>query len=150
VAISEITRRAIIDELSLSKFHWSGRLEEPEFLARLYKLKDLPSTDGRFKDAAGDIWQHRVNNNDWDDDWVFYDSRFDLMEDDEEFQVERVMKSGQGEVAQEILDVLAEIFPGAHIAQKYPKLSADRVDAAWDEVERDALPLLASAFAAVD
>lgn len=83
--ISEITRRAIIDELSLGKIHWAGRLEEPEFLERLYKLKDLPSTDGRFKDAAGDIWQHRVNNYDWDGDWVFYDSRFDLMEDDEEF-----------------------------------------------------------------
>ena len=23
------------------------------------------STDRRFKDAAGDIWQHMVNNNDW-------------------------------------------------------------------------------------
>lgn len=83
--ISEITRRAIIDELSLSKISWSGRLEEPEFLARLYKLKELPSTDARFNEAAGDIWQHRVNNYDWDDDWVFYDSRFSLMEDDEEF-----------------------------------------------------------------
>lgn len=83
--ISEITRRAIVDELSLSKIHWAGRLEEPEFLSRLYKLNDLPSTDGRFRDAARDIWQHRVNNYDWDDDWVFYDSRFDLMEDDEEF-----------------------------------------------------------------
>ena len=83
--ISEITRRAIIDELSLSKIHWSGRLEEPAFLARLYKLEELPSTEGRFKDAAGDVWQHRVNNYDWDDDWVFYDSRFDLMDDDEEF-----------------------------------------------------------------
>ena len=39
--ISEITRRAIIDELSLSKISWSGRLEEPEFLARLYKLKGV-------------------------------------------------------------------------------------------------------------
>lgn len=27
--ISEITRRAIIDELSLSNISWSGRLEEP-------------------------------------------------------------------------------------------------------------------------
>ena len=60
-------------------------LEEFEFLARLYRLKELPSTDRRFKDAAGDIWQHRVNKYDWDDDWVFYDPRFSLMEDDEEF-----------------------------------------------------------------
>lgn len=85
VLISEITRRAIIDELSLGPAHWSGRLNEPEFLARLYKLRELPSTDGRYKDAAGDIFQHRVNNYDWDDHWVFYDSRFNLMEDDEEF-----------------------------------------------------------------
>jgi hypothetical protein len=85
VGISEITRRAIIDELSLSTISWSGRLEEPEFLSRLYRLKDLPSTDGRYKNAFGDIWQHRVNNYDWDDDWVFYASRFSLMDDDEEF-----------------------------------------------------------------
>src|SRR5664280_3369646 len=40
----------------------------------------MPSTDGRFKNAAGDIWQHRVNNpQDWEDDWVFTDRRFDLM-----------------------------------------------------------------------
>jgi hypothetical protein len=34
----------------------------------------LPSNDPRFNDAAGDIWQHRINNFDWDIDWVFYDS----------------------------------------------------------------------------
>jgi len=26
----------------------------------------MPSTDGRFKNAEGDIWQHVVNNNDWE------------------------------------------------------------------------------------
>lgn len=85
MAISEITRRAIIDELSLTRISWAGRLTEPDFLSRLYRLQELPSTDRRFKDAAGDIWQHRVNNEDWDEDWVFYDSRFNLMVDDEEF-----------------------------------------------------------------
>ena len=45
----------------------------------------MPSTDSRFKDAAGDIWQHRVNNPyDWDDDWIFTDPRFDLMHGDDE------------------------------------------------------------------
>ena len=30
------------------------------------------------------MWQHRVNNFDWNDDWVFYDSRFNILyaEDD--------------------------------------------------------------------
>jgi hypothetical protein len=39
----------------------------------------MPSTDHRFKDAAGDIWQHCVRNDDWDAHWVFSDRRFDLM-----------------------------------------------------------------------
>ncbi len=79
MAVTEVTRRAIIDELTLGEHHWSGRLDEPSFLARLYPLTEMPSTDRRFPDAAGDIRQHRVNNEDWDDDWVFYDPRFELL-----------------------------------------------------------------------
>ena len=59
-------------------------MEESEFLSRLFNLSTLPSTDNRFKDAALDIWQHRINNFDWDDDWVFYDGRFNLMNGDDE------------------------------------------------------------------
>lgn len=80
-----MTRRAIIDELLLSKIGWAGRLEDADFLARLYPLEDLPSTDGRYKTARGDIYQHRTYNYDWDDDWVFYDSRFALAHDDDAF-----------------------------------------------------------------
>ncbi|RTL54319.1 MAG: hypothetical protein EKK46_08195 [Rhodocyclaceae bacterium] len=82
--ISQITRRDIIDSMVAEQVNWCGRLEEPEFLARLFELQNLPSTDHRFKDAAGDIWQHRVNNFDWDNDWVFYDSRFNLLGCDDE------------------------------------------------------------------
>ena len=53
-------------------------MEHPQFLARLYDLESMPSTDYRYSDAAGDIWQHMVNNSDWEDDWVFGDSRFNL------------------------------------------------------------------------
>jgi hypothetical protein len=54
-------------------------LEEPAFLKRVYpELDEMRSTDPRFKGATGDIWQHRVNNYDWDDDWVFDDERFEL------------------------------------------------------------------------
>lgn len=59
-------------------------MEEPEFLSRLFNLGSLPSLDRRFQDVGGDIWQHRVNNYDWDEDWVFYDSRFNLMNGDDE------------------------------------------------------------------
>jgi serine/threonine protein kinase len=86
-SISEVTRRAIFDELLADGVSWSGRLGEVEFLSRLFDLSALPSTDPRFKDARGDIWQHRVNNpEDWHVDWVFADERFNLLGcADEEF-----------------------------------------------------------------
>src|SRR5436309_245617 len=82
--ISQITRRDIADAI-IVEVKWNGRLEESEFLARLFDLNSLPSTDGRFKNAEGDIWQHRVNNpEDWNDDWIFSDQRFNLMRCDDE------------------------------------------------------------------
>src|SRR5690606_34337174 len=33
----------------------------------------------RYSDASRDIWQHTVNNDDWDADWVFTDLRFNLL-----------------------------------------------------------------------
>ncbi len=82
--ISQLTRRDIIDSMVAEKVNWCGRLEESQCLSRLFDLQSLPSTDYRFNNAAADIWQHRVNNFDWDDDWVFYDDRFNLMNGDDE------------------------------------------------------------------
>lgn len=77
--ITEVTRRAIFDELILGDNWWAGRLSEPEFLARIYPIHDMESTDQRFDSAYRDVWQHRINNHDWADDWVFTDERFQLM-----------------------------------------------------------------------
>lgn len=76
--ITTVTRRDVMDMLSIDGVRWEGRLTEPEFLARIWDLAAMPSTDRRFPTAAGDIYQHRVNNFDWDDDWIFTDSRFNL------------------------------------------------------------------------
>ena len=86
--ITEATRQNIIDLINIGvqdsnnledvSIYWCGRMEEPDFLSRLYDLAKMESTDSRFSNAAGDIWQHRVNNSDWDNDWVFYDKRFNL------------------------------------------------------------------------
>lgn len=84
MSISEVTRRDIIDALRVGVVSWSGRLQEADFLSRIYDLKNLPSHDGRFRDMRGDIGQHRVNNNDWDDDWVYHDSRLDLLNGSDE------------------------------------------------------------------
>jgi hypothetical protein len=62
--ISEVTRRAIIDLFGASGINWAGRLEDDDFLARLYDLTALPSRDFRYSNAAGDIHQHCARNND--------------------------------------------------------------------------------------
>ena len=78
--ISAATRRDVFDVLRLENVDWAGQLEEPDFLSRLYDLDELPSHDSRFRTMGQDIWQHRVNNPmDWDDDWVFSDSRLNLL-----------------------------------------------------------------------
>ncbi len=56
-----------------------GRLEEIEFLSRIYDLDSMKSNDIRFKNARGDIIQHTINNLDWDTNWVFYDERFGIL-----------------------------------------------------------------------
>ena len=81
--ISQITRRNIFDYIQLESIWWAGRLDEIDFLNRLYNLDGLKSYDSRFPNAKGDIWQHRINNYDWDDDWIFNDDRFDLLNCDD-------------------------------------------------------------------
>ncbi len=73
--ITEITRRDIIDEMMRQHIDWFGRLEDIQFLSRLYDLEKLPSYDSRYKDMLGDIRQHRVNNYDWENDWVLNDEK---------------------------------------------------------------------------
>lgn len=73
-------RRDCVDIFRMTSIHWCGKYDEVEFLRRLYNIDELPSEDYRFPNASGDIWQHRVNNWDWTDDWVFNDRRFELMD----------------------------------------------------------------------
>lgn len=84
MSISIIIRQAIFDEITIHKISWSGRLEEPDFLNRIFDLSKMPSTDSRFSNAYDDIHKHRIMNYDWEDDWVFTDRRFNLLHCDEE------------------------------------------------------------------
>lgn len=43
----------------------------------------MPSTDHRFRDAEGDIWQHMINNSDWEYDYLLY-TYLDLLECNDE------------------------------------------------------------------
>lgn len=78
-SITEITRREIFDRLIVDNVAWYGSLAEIEFLDRLFDLRQLPSNDPRLKSMRADVNQHRLNNNDWQDDWVYWDRRLDLL-----------------------------------------------------------------------
>src|ERR1035437_292129 len=78
--VSKRTRLAVITLLKQGSISWSGQLSDTEFLGKIFELDKLPSTDQRFSDAAGDIRQHRERNLDWEDDWLFQDPRFDLLD----------------------------------------------------------------------
>ncbi len=82
--ITQISRRNIFDFIQAEQLWWSGRMSEIDFLSRLFDLDSIESYDGRFPNAAGDIWQHRVNNpNDWEDNWIYSDKRFNLLQCDD-------------------------------------------------------------------
>lgn len=71
--ISEITRRDIVDALLLDKTTpFFGRLDLVSFLKRVWPLEQMSSEDSRFKTADGDIWQHMVNNSDWEYSELLY------------------------------------------------------------------------------
>jgi hypothetical protein len=73
------TRRNIIDAFSISRIAWHGELEQQNFLGRLFDLSKLESFDGRYRTASEDIHKHTVLNDDWPQEWVFTDSRFNIL-----------------------------------------------------------------------
>lgn len=79
--ITKKIRQEIADEMTFGNISYYGGLSEPNFLNRVFDLKNLPSEDDRFGDAYSDICQHTVlNPNDWPDDWIYTDYRINLLE----------------------------------------------------------------------
>jgi hypothetical protein len=54
-----------VDYLLVRDEPFHGSLDMVTFLKRVWDLSQMPSTDSRFSNAEGDIWQHIVNNDDW-------------------------------------------------------------------------------------
>ncbi|MDO8489900.1 MAG: abortive infection family protein [bacterium] len=117
MALTRLTRKDIIDELRLHDIIWYGRLGEVDFLKRIFDLENLPTTDSRCKNMEGDIWKHRIANNDWDDFWVFSDDRLAMEVDEKIFldflceTIHPVVRASQSDV-----NDLLEIY-NSHLAQ---------------------------------
>src|SRR5699024_7525060 len=116
--ISDITKRDILElfvsgidiyevfETKTVTYPYFGRLEEIDFLERLYNLETMKSDDPRYENAMGDIIQHTINNDDYPYCWVFMDERFQL-------------KNGTDEI---YLKFISEIFhPEVRIEKGYWK-----------------------------
>ena len=92
--ITNVTKREIFDLFRYGldigfideRVHYTyhGRLSEIEFLKKLYPLEKMESQDSRFKNFEGEIIQHRINNDDYEDNWIFEDERFELLNGDDE------------------------------------------------------------------
>ena len=78
-SITLITRKNIFDIFRLENIRYYGECSELDFLKRIFNVDEVPSYDYRFTSFEGDFRQHTINNNDWDEDWVFSDERFNLM-----------------------------------------------------------------------
>jgi len=50
------------------------------FLSEIWDIESMPSEDHRFENAFGDIYQHTVNNDDWDLGYLFI-QRLNLLDD---------------------------------------------------------------------
>ncbi|GIQ68359.1 hypothetical protein XYCOK13_11830 [Xylanibacillus composti] len=74
----------VLWETERVRYNYFGRLEEIEFLKRLYNLKEMPGSNKRYQNAEEDIWQHTVNNDDYPFCWVFEDERFQLKDGNDE------------------------------------------------------------------
>lgn len=61
----------------------SGNIDPVQFLDRIWNLRLMSSSDPRFNTAAEDARKHLIDNDDWDDDYVFLD-RFKLLDCSEE------------------------------------------------------------------
>jgi hypothetical protein len=70
-------RQALLRVASRNGQSWTGKMMLSDFFGSILDLKSLPSSDKRFEDAAGDMWQHTENNDDWSEDYVLSDERFD-------------------------------------------------------------------------
>jgi hypothetical protein len=90
--ISEITKRDIFElfkngytdysfgvrtEIKITYLYY-GRLEEIEFLSKLYPIDEMPSNESHFENTRYDIIRHTIANDDWEFGWVFTDDRFEL------------------------------------------------------------------------
>jgi predicted ATPase len=83
--LSKPIKQKIFDWIIKSKIHFLGKYvgeNVVDFVNKIWDLRNLPSEDDRFPNAYADAFQHLVNNDDWDIEYLFLE-RFKLIIGDE-------------------------------------------------------------------
>ena len=84
------------------------------FISEIWDLRRMPSEDSRYADAEGDFYQHLINNDDWDIDYVFL-QRLRIAEDDGDAKfiafIETLLKPKHKSNADEIIKFVLIIDP---------------------------------------
>lgn len=81
-AILSIILQSNTDFLSQNETRFSSG--SFDFLNKIWNLNEMTSTDPRYDNAEGDIYQHMINNNDWNFHYLFVE-RLKIYDDDEKF-----------------------------------------------------------------
>lgn len=104
-----------------------GKDDNIEFLNEIWDLRAMPSEDDRYKDAHGDVFQHTINNDDWDIDYLFID-RLNLFEDDKIFSkfIETIVSPKYRENEDEIIKFVLLI--NSYIEKENYTLSVSEYD----------------------
>ena len=71
-------RKDIMNGFEVENIYWLGRFKVIEFLKDTFDLKEIESSNPGFLDALVGIHIHVDLGDDWDDNWIFTDERFDL------------------------------------------------------------------------
>jgi predicted ATPase len=113
--LSRQVKEQVFTEITSTPF--LGKYEEYDgiltFLNKIWDLKEMPSTDQRFKNAYEDTLQHIVNNNDWTIEYLFIE-RLNLLDGEEKYFIlfiEGIVNPTVRKSKDEILRYVSKINP---------------------------------------
>ncbi|MFF0086612.1 hypothetical protein ACFYR1_44060 [Streptomyces canus] len=108
-SITSVTRREIFDYLRGISSPWWGRLDKVTFLEGLYDLDRPAFENSLLPTLRADIQQHRINNEDLDDDWIFEDSRVELSDGPDEVLLAFLARTVHPEVAAGVEEAMKHV-----------------------------------------
>ncbi|MFJ8495027.1 DUF4263 domain-containing protein [Streptomyces sp. NPDC094038] len=107
--ITAVTRRDIFKYLRGMSHPWWGEMDEVTFLEGLYDLDRPPVGNSRLPSVRADIQQHRIDNEDLHDDWIFKDSRLELSNGPDEVLLNFLARMVHPEVAADVEEAMKHV-----------------------------------------